>query len=89
LLAQLERRCGLEIFHIFSTKFKAPSRARGALEVEFGPLPMGKPDYGWVWWDAKFDFTQFQKKYLSLNSYAKVMTILPKHVRVMVLEGKI
>jgi hypothetical protein len=30
-----------------------------ALEVEFEPLPVGKPD-GWL--DVKFDSTQFQKK---------------------------
>jgi hypothetical protein len=29
----------------------------GALEVEFGPLDLGRP----VWLDAKFDSTQFQK----------------------------
>jgi O-glycosyl hydrolase len=61
----------------------------GALEVEFGLLPMGKPDYDWVWWYAKFDSTQFQKKYLNPSSYAIVMTVLPKHVRVMILEGRI
>jgi hypothetical protein len=36
----------------------------GALEVEFGPLPTGKPDWIGVWLDAKFDSNQFQKKYL-------------------------
>jgi hypothetical protein len=41
-------------------KFKAQSRYElGALEVVFGPLPVGKPDLGWVWLDAKFDSTQF------------------------------
>jgi hypothetical protein len=39
-----------------------PESELGALEVEFGSLPMGKPDLGGVWWDAKFDSTQFQKK---------------------------
>jgi hypothetical protein len=57
----------------------------GALEVEFGPLPVGKPN----WLDTKFDSTQFQKNYLNPSLYAKVMTVLPKHVRVMVLEGEI
>jgi hypothetical protein len=61
-----------------------PGSKLGALEVEFEPLPVGS-----VWWDAKFDSTQFQKKYLNLSLYAKVMTILPKHVRVTVLEGGI
>jgi hypothetical protein len=57
----------------------------GGLEVEFEPLPVGQ-----VWWDGKFDFTQFQnKKYINPSSDVKVMTILPKHVRVMVLEGRI
>jgi hypothetical protein len=37
-----------------------PDSELGALEVEFGPLPLGKP--GWVWLDVKFDSTQFQKK---------------------------
>jgi hypothetical protein len=36
-----------------------PSFELGALEVEFGPPPMGKPSYGWVWMDAKFDSTHF------------------------------
>jgi hypothetical protein len=31
----------------------------------------------------------FLKKYLNLSSYAKVMTVLPKHVQVTVLEGRI
>jgi hypothetical protein len=53
-----------------------PGSELGALEVEFGPLPMGKPD----WWNAKFDPTQFQKKYINPSSYLKVMTVLPKHV---------
>jgi hypothetical protein len=40
--------------------------------------------------DVKFDSTQFiLKKYHNLISYAKVMTVLPKHVRVTVLEGGI
>jgi hypothetical protein len=65
-----------------------PGSELGALEVEFWPLPMGKPDWG-VWLDAKFDSTQFQKRYLNPSSYAKVMTVLPKHVRVTVLEGGI
>jgi hypothetical protein len=39
-----------------------PSSELGALEVEFGPPPMGKPGYGWVWMDAKFDSTHFLKK---------------------------
>jgi hypothetical protein len=33
--------------------------------------------------------SNFKKKYLNLSSYAKVMTVLPKHVRVVVLEGRI
>jgi hypothetical protein len=37
---------------------------------------------------VKFNSTQFQKKFLNPSSYAKVMTVLPKHVRVMVLEGR-
>jgi hypothetical protein len=35
-----------------------PNSELGALEVEFGPLPVCKPD----WLDVKFDSTQFQKK---------------------------
>jgi hypothetical protein len=39
-----------------------PDSKLGDLEVEFGPLPVGKPDWCHVWLDAKFDSTQFQKK---------------------------
>jgi hypothetical protein len=61
-----------------------PGSELGALEVEFGSVPVGKP------LDANFDSTQFQKKkYLNLSSYAKVMTVLSKHVRVTVPEGGI
>jgi hypothetical protein len=35
-----------------------PDSELGALEVEVGPLPMGKPE-GPVWLDVKFDSTQF------------------------------
>jgi hypothetical protein len=35
-----------------------PGSELGVLEVEFGPLPMGKPDYGGVWLDVKFDSIQ-------------------------------
>jgi hypothetical protein len=38
-----------------------PGSELGALEVEFGSLPMGKP------LDAKFDSTQFQKKSTSIR----------------------
>jgi hypothetical protein len=61
----------------------------GALEAEFGPLPVGKPNYCWIWLDVNFESTQFQKKYLNPSSYEKVMTVLPKHIRVTVLEGGI
>jgi hypothetical protein len=44
-----------------------PGSELGALEVEFGPLPVGKPDYGWVWLYAKFDSTQFHKKSTSIR----------------------
>jgi hypothetical protein len=44
-----------------------PGSELGALEVEFGPLPVGKSR---VWLDAKFYSTQFQKKYLNPSSYA-------------------
>jgi hypothetical protein len=42
-----------------------------------------------VWLYAKFDSTQFHKKHINPSSYVKVMTVLPMHVRVMVLEGGI
>jgi hypothetical protein len=61
-----------------------PGSELGASKVKFGPLLMGR-----VLLDAKFDSTQFQKKYLNPSSYEKVMTVLPKHVRVTVLEGRI
>jgi hypothetical protein len=75
-----------EIPQFLAQKLKLhPGSELGALEAEFGPLLMGKPD----WLDAKFDSTQFQKKYLNPSSYAKVMSVLVKHVRVTVLEGGI
>jgi hypothetical protein len=52
-----------------------PDSELGALEVEFGPLPVGKP--GWM---QNLILPNFLKKYINLNSYAKVMTVLPKHV---------
>jgi hypothetical protein len=76
---------------IFSTKFKAPSRLRvRCLRSGIWASSHGQTQIGWVWLDEKFDSTQFFfKKYLNPSSYAKVMTILPKHVRVTVLEGRI
>jgi hypothetical protein len=53
----------------------------GALELEFGPLPTGKPDWIGVWLDAKFDSNQFQKNIcLILRSDCKVMVVLPNHL---------
>jgi hypothetical protein len=66
-----------------------PGSELGGLEVKFGPLPVGNPIYGGVWLDAKFDSTHFFKKYLNPSLYANVMTVLPKHVQVTVLEGGI
>jgi hypothetical protein len=68
---------------IFSMKFKAPSRLR----VRCLRSRIWASSRRWL--DAKFDSTQFQKKYLNPSLYAKVMTVLPKHVRVTVLEGGI
>jgi hypothetical protein len=80
----------IEIAQFLARKLKHhPGSELGALEVQFGPLPVGKPDEGRVWLDVKFDSTQFQKKYLNPSLYAKVMTVLPKHVWVTVLEGGI
>jgi hypothetical protein len=80
----------IEIPQFLARKLKHhPGSELCALEVEFRPLLMGKPNYGGVWLDAKFDSTQFEKKYLNPSSYAKVMTVLSKHVRVTVLEGGI
>jgi hypothetical protein len=62
-----------------------PDSELGALEVEFGPLPVGKP--GWMQNLILPNF--FKKKYINPSSYAKVMTVLPKHVRVTVLKGGI
>jgi hypothetical protein len=75
---------------IFSMKFKAPSQLElGALEVEFGPLFVGKPDWGGFGWMQNLISPNFFKKYLNPSSYTKVMTVLSKHVRVTVLEGGI
>jgi hypothetical protein len=38
-----------------------PGSEVGALEVKFGHPPVGKPEKGGVWLDAKFDSTQFKK----------------------------
>jgi hypothetical protein len=70
---------------IFSAKFKAPSR----LWVRCLRSRIWASSDRQTWLHAKFDSTQFQKKYLNQSSYAKVMTVLPKHVRVTVLEDRI
>jgi hypothetical protein len=75
---------------IFSTKFKAPSRVQVRfLRSRIWASSHGQTRLGWVWLDAKFDSTQFFKKYLNPSSYAKVMTVLLKHVRDTVLEAGI
>jgi hypothetical protein len=75
---------------IFSTKFKHhPGSELGGLEVEFVPLPVVKPDLGGFDWMLNLILPNFKKKYLNPSSYAKVMTVLPKHVQVMILEGRI
>jgi hypothetical protein len=50
---------------------------------------MGKPDWMGFGWMQNLILPNFKKKYLNPSSYAKVMTVLPKRVRVTVLEGKI
>jgi hypothetical protein len=46
----------VEILQFLAQNLKHhPGSELGGLEVEFGPLPSR------VWWDAKFDYTQFQK----------------------------
>jgi hypothetical protein len=51
------------VWHIEIPQFLAqnlkhhPGSELGALEVEFEPLSMGKPDKGGVWLDTKFDST--------------------------------
>jgi hypothetical protein len=60
-----------------------PGFELGDLEVNFGPIPMGKPDYGWMQNLILPIF--FKKKYLNPSPYAKVMTVLLKYVRVTVL----
>jgi hypothetical protein len=62
-----------------------PDSELGALEVEFRPLPIGKPNYSRVWLDAKFDSTQFQKEFCPISSSdRKVMVVLLNHLRVRV-----
>jgi hypothetical protein len=53
-----------------------PGSELGALEVEFG-------------WMQNLIVPNFKKNYLNPSLYAKVMTVLPKHVRVTILEGGI
>jgi hypothetical protein len=75
---------------IFSTKFKASSRLWvRCLRSQIWASSREQTRLGGVWLDAKFDSTQFFKKYLNPSSYAKVMTVLPKRVRVTVLKGRI
>jgi hypothetical protein len=73
---------------ILSIKFKASSRLRvRCLRSRIWSSSSGQTQLGWVWLDTKFDSTQFEKKkYLNPRLYTKVMTVLPKHVRVTVLE---
>jgi hypothetical protein len=60
-----------------------PGFELGALEVKFGPLPMGKPNLGGVWLDAKFDSNQFQKKVpqseFVCKSYDRFTKARPSH----------
>jgi hypothetical protein len=78
------------VWHIENPQFSAqnlkhhPNSELGVLEVEFGPLTVGKPD-----WMQNFILPNFKKMYLNPSLYAKVMTILPKHIRVTVLQGGI
>jgi hypothetical protein len=68
-----------------------PNFELGALEVEFGSLPMGKLDwfgfgFGWM---QNLILLNLKTKYLNLSLYAKVMIVLPKRIRVTVLQGGI
>jgi hypothetical protein len=59
-----------------------PGSELGGLEVEFGPLPVGKLGFGGM---RNLILPNFKKKYPNLSSYTKVMTVLLKHIRVTVL----
>jgi hypothetical protein len=80
----------IEIPQFSAQKLKHhPGSELGALEVEFGHLPLGKPDYVLFGGMRNLILPNFKIFYLNPSSYAKVITVLPKHVRVMVLEGGI
>jgi hypothetical protein len=74
---------------IFSTKVKAPSW----LWVRCLRSRIWASSYGqtWLWWGLVgcgiWFYPISKKMYLNPSSYAKVMTVLPKHVRVTVLKG--
>jgi hypothetical protein len=79
-----------EISQFSARKLKHhPDSELGALEVELGPLPMGKPTRVRFGGMRNLILPNFKKKYLNPSSYAKVMTVLLKHIRVTVLEGRI
>jgi hypothetical protein len=74
---------------IFSTKFKASSQTQvRCLRSRIWPSSHGQTRDGFGGM-KKLILPNFKKKYLNPSSYAKVMTVLSKHVRVMVLEGRI
>jgi hypothetical protein len=66
-----------------------PNSELGDLEVEFGPLPISKPNWVGLGWMQNLILPNFKKNHLNLSSYAKVMTVLPKRVQVTVLKGGI
>jgi hypothetical protein len=75
---------------IFSTKFKAPSRVQvRCLRSRIWASSHGQTRLGGLLGCEIWFYPISKKKYLNPSSYTKVMTVLPKHVRIMVLEGRI
>jgi hypothetical protein len=56
---------------IFSMKFKAPSRVW--VRCLRSQIWASSREQGWVWFDAKFDSTQFQKKSTSIHVWVTVL----------------
>jgi hypothetical protein len=66
-----------------------PGSELGALEANLGLFPWATPTRVGFGWIQNLILPNFKKKYLNPSSYAKVMTVLLKRVRVTVLEGGI
>jgi hypothetical protein len=57
-----------------------PGSELGFLEIKFGFLTMGKPNWDWFGWMRNLILPNFKKNCLILSSDRKVMAILPNHL---------